>query len=373
MLLIFNFLVFITFNKLSFISNLPLFLGDITPQQYLKQICESGSSRSTKLNRDTVVIIEDFRGFPYLEDKKPFKRRKGLLSDLHCLNKDNLLITHLPQPTTAHQLFTQVLNSSKLKFRQLTLIFNLELLNLNSTTSFSLLLKTLAKEVLNRCFRCRPLIALFDLPLKTLKSWSEEVMKVGGSLLNGKESSFQAVLVSLNQDGQPSSSIHLNPTLFGCKRKLGVYLPTSKLDYAHLATTDPSQCNLQGITLSASFNQKLPFCDLVQKAGGQTEVKFAVETELVKILQAKYNFSFSILNAKGAWGMLVKGKWTGAMGMVLNGVSLRIFKYYFNFSNLLFYLLFSQSTLACATFLKLPLVWLMLTLPSQFTLTSSHF
>ena len=332
-----------TTTKPMLTSGLPAFIGDLPPRQYLRQICATSSSKS--FNSDSLVLVDDFQhpsfslaGSGITRRSRPLRKRRKSLADFSCLfdssPKSSLLFISLRTPITARQIATSVLNTSQLKYRQLTLLFDLERLVFENSAAFGQLLQTLAGEVLAHCHRCRPLVALFDLSPGQLRSWSEEAMQKNGG---GGLQSFQAVLVSSSSSSLSSSAtVHLNPTLFGCQQSPGgsVFVPTSPADYQHLAA-DPSSCNLQGRTLNASYNQKLPFCDIAQGSGSGDDdnnqqlvvVKFAVETEIVKVLQAKYNFSLRLFNAKGAWGMLVGGRWTGTVGMVLNGVSTRFLRF----------------------------------------------
>ena len=329
-----------TTTKPMLTSGLPAFIGDLPPRQYLRQICATSSSKS--FNSDSLVLVDDFQhpsfslaGSGITRRSRPLRKRRKSLADFSCLYsspKSSLLFISLRTPITARQIATSVLNTSQLKYRQLTLLFDLERLVFENSAAFGQLLQTLAGEVLAHCHRCRPLVAVFDLSPEQLRSWSEEAVK------NGLQN-FQAVLVSSSS----SSTVHLNPTLFGCQQSPGgsVFVPTSPADYQHLAADPSSSCNLQGRTLNASYNQKLPFCDIAQGSGSDNQqlvvVKFAVETEIVKVLQAKYNFSLRLFNARGAWGMLVGGRWTGTVGMVLNGVSTRFLRILnSNFKNFVF-------------------------------------
>ncbi len=330
-------LLITTSSKPMLTSGLPAFIGDLTPRQYLKQICATSSSKS--FNSDSLVLVDDFQhpsfslaGSGITRRSRPLRKRRKSLSDFSCLYsspKSSLLFISLRTPITARQIATSVLNTSQLKYRQLTLLFDLERLVFENSAAFGQLLQTLAGEVLAHCHRCRPLVALFDLSPEQLRSWSEEAMQKNGG---GGLQSFQAVLVS-SASLSSSAAVHLNPTLFGCQQSPGgsVFVPTSPADYQHLAADPSSSCNLQGRTLNASYNQKLPFCDIAQGSGSDNQqlvvVKFAVETEIVKVLQAKYNFSLRLFNARGAWGMLVGGRWTGTVGMVLNGVSTRFLRF----------------------------------------------
>ena len=52
-------------------------------------------------------------------------------------------------------------------------------------------------------------------------------------------------------------------------------------------------------------------------------IKYAMETEILKVLEAKYKFRANLINGNGGWGMLVNGKWTGVVGRVYNQVRSR--------------------------------------------------
>lgn len=48
--------------------------------------------------------------------------------------------------------------------------------------------------------------------------------------------------------------------------------------------------------------------------------KYAVDTELLKVLEQKYNFKSVLVDGRQDWGALVNGKWTGMVQQVRNGV-----------------------------------------------------
>ena len=46
-----------------------------------------------------------------------------------------------------------------------------------------------------------------------------------------------------------------------------------------------------------------------------------METEILKILQKRFNFGVNLIDGKGAWGMFLKGQWTGVVGRVYSKAS----------------------------------------------------
>lgn len=86
------------------------------------------------------------------------------------------------------------------------------------------------------------------------------------------------------------------------------------------AIADNNRISSIKLVLCLSSTQWQPFCDLDRTVPGVTKFKFSMESELLSVLQAQYNFSSNLLFANDIWGAYVNGTWTGLIGDVYYGV-----------------------------------------------------
>ena len=64
------------------------------------------------------------------------------------------------------------------------------------------------------------------------------------------------------------------------------------------------------------ITQLLPYCNIKQSSTGEIEVKYAMETELLKVLERKFNFQTNYIYGKQSW--------PGMLGQVVNYVSFKL-------------------------------------------------
>lgn len=138
------------------------------------------------------------------------------------------------------------------------------------------------------CFECFPFLALFQMEQHKLSELTRAAFGEVGQ-------KFQATLVSVDANYQASSAIHLRPILDGCVLYPGVFEPKTELDFTRLRT-QYSNCNLNGQTLNVSMKEYPGMCEFTPDSTEENFkfLGFTMETQLLALLQWKYNFNAKI-------------------------------------------------------------------------------
>src|SRR5690606_13178496 len=92
--------------------------------------------------------------------------------------------------------------------------------------------------------------------------------------------------------------MHIRPILDGCFLHSKLYLPKTKSDFDRLKVLF-QKCNLKQIKLKVAANEQTPFCEIIQtnrqvKFGN----KFSIDSDILQMLQQKYQFDIEIIYAK---------------------------------------------------------------------------
>lgn len=296
------------------------FYGDTSLSDYLSLLC------ARIVHTQSALIVLD-RVLAINESSISLKENQfgRYFEQIHCS------FAHYSNVST-EELSLLLKNNLHWRHRQLILLFDLTVSMVRiDARQFAFALTALDRLYLD-CVNCAPFLVLFDATSEQIWRWSSQVMPT-------LKRDFRSMLKSIEEKTEASLLFHIHPVLNGCHQHPGVFVPREKVHFDLLKV--PFQlCNLNSSTLNVSFNnvlyavlsivvfdffcfvrrKGLPYCNIMQQ-NGQTEVKFAMETEILKILQSRFNFKSNLIDGKQVWGMFTEGRWTGVVGQVYNRVS----------------------------------------------------
>lgn len=312
------FILLTTFNAVVQLSFEP-FYGDSSLESYLQTfIClKFHGSKWSFIYLHQLTLPND-------KNLRKTMMRNSINSNLNStfLKRYFHCFTAVYRELTEAQLRDSLTAESRLKHTQILTIIRLPSISPSSSSSTIILAKylTYLNSIYTDCNRCLPFLLLLppNAQLNTLK------LALSSAHLN-----FTFPLRSVITFAPfKNLTLHLNPILDGCaQEKRGLFYPSNEHDFSRLKST---KCNLNNSQLTASVNVHFSYCSLVfekqnSSSSSSSKVSFGTdftgESNLLRVLQQKYHFRFSLLHAEQKFGInfnQTKGVWEGVTGHVFS-------------------------------------------------------
>lgn len=278
---IFKFCLCIIILNITTVLTFKIFNGDIDIENYLaNNICNNFDLHYHTYKWATILVSNlTFSNIKKLKVKKYF-----WIKYQHCFS---LLIYN----KNTFEVVNEIKHNNKIRFKSLQVIFDFTFLK-NINIKYLNQIITLFNYIYFNCTNCYQMIAIMPKMLNT------NLVDLMQNFLHKTMSDFSMIFATLKS----SFTVHIRPIINGCYKTSKVFIFKSYSNYQQLKTSY-KYCNLNKKTLNISVNEAIPFCNLLKNNKNvYFGIYYSMESEYIKLLSLKLNFSINLIYANQVWG-----------------------------------------------------------------------